>query len=129
MNGDLGDLKLTSTGKNKLLEILYNDIKFLESVKSYDYRLCMVFFKFANKQNESNIFIGKTDSEKKRGSRLKRNQFQLEKDIGYSSLVIKDIFNFVDKKPKKLKKFVNPSLSIENPTNYGKFLYDKMQFI
>lgn len=122
-------MKLTSTGKSKLLELLYNDIKFLESVKSYDYRLCMVFFKFANKQNDNNLSIGKTDSEKKRGSRLKRNQFQLENDIGYCSLVIKDIFNFVDKKPKRLKKFVSPGLSVENPTNYGRFLYDKMQFI
>lgn len=99
-------------------------MKFLENVKSFDYRLCLVFFKFEDKDLMQSLHL-KDSSERKRISKVRKNQYELENGIGFCSAFMKNIFNFINKKEKKRK--INQSVSVLNPTNYGRFLYEKIQ--
>ena len=131
------DLKLKSEDKSVLLNFLYDDLTFLTNMGAFNYRLCLVFFKFDDKMLIESTFHGfnndETTKTRKDKSILFNNRFNLENRIGYCIGTIRNMFKFIEKRKKKGKeklKFdgaINKEVSIYNPMNYGRFLYEQAQ--
>ena len=74
-----------------------------------------------------------TTKTRKDKSILFNNRFNLENRIGYCIGTIRNMFKFIEKRKKKGKeklKFdgaINKEVSIYNPMNYGRFLYEQAQ--
>ena len=131
------DLKLKSDDKSALLNYLYDDLNFLSNLGAYDYRFYLAFFKFEDKLLlESTFLMSGDDIEKNKRNKINgiKNKFYLQNKIGFCSGILKNLFKFIQKKKTNKKsenlKFdvaINKEVSINNPMNYCRFLYEQAQ--
>jgi len=131
------DLKLRSEDKSTFLNFLYDDLTFLTRIGAYNYRLSLVFFKFEDKLLIDSTFHGLNNDETVKTRKVKsimfNNRFNMENRIGFCIGTIKNMFKFIEKRKKKRKEIlkfdvaINKEVSIYNPLNYGRFLYEQAQ--
>jgi len=130
-------LKLRSEDKSTFLNFLYDDLTFLTRIGAYNYRLSLVFFKFEDKLLIDSTFHGLNNDETVKTRKVKsimfNNRFNMENRIGFCIGTIKNMFKFIEKRKKKRKEIlkfdvaINKEVSIYNPLNYGRFLYEQAQ--
>lgn len=129
------DLKLNSEEKTILLNILYDDLAFLAIVGAFNYRFCLIFFKFEDTfLIESSIRGEPTEKILRKNKRFSKNKFLLKNNVGFCVGMLRDVFKFLQKKHKRRKKekmrfdvAINKEVSVNNPNNYSRFLYEQAQ--
>lgn len=128
------DLRMNSEDKSLMLAILYEDLGFLTKIGVYNYRFCLIYFKFEDQfLIESTLKAKETEKNMKKWKHQQNNKFYLENRVGFCVGTIRNMFKFLKRKKKGKKekmKFdvaINKEVSVSNPNNYGRFLYEQAQ--